>query len=161
MPQPRTIAPVSPREITKSTQSAAVHELSYGPGGLANYPAALRPGPASTGFRAGCIPVPAMKGVVASCISATGPSSVQVDARQGAGLSSVGGVMSFSWEVLTDPPGFGTSTMLLLTDGRVICLEDGTANWSALTPDAHGSYWSRGAKTRRPATPTTARSTTR
>ena len=48
--------------------------------------------------------------------------------------------MSFSWEVLADPPGFGTSTMLLLTDGRVICQEDGTANWSALTPDAHGSY---------------------
>ena len=48
--------------------------------------------------------------------------------------------MSFSWDVLTDPPGFGTSTMLLLTDGRVICQEDGTANWSALTPDTHGSY---------------------
>src|ERR1035437_9117948 len=56
------------------------------------------------------------------------------------GLSPVGGDMSFSWDVLTDPPGFGTSTMLLLTDGRVICQEDGTANWSALTPDAHGSY---------------------
>jgi hypothetical protein len=48
--------------------------------------------------------------------------------------------MSFSWDVLVNPPGFGTSTMLLLTDGRVICQEDGTANWSALTPDAHGSY---------------------
>ena len=48
--------------------------------------------------------------------------------------------MSFSWDVLANPPGFGTSTMLLLTDGRVICQEDGTANWSALTPDSHGSY---------------------
>jgi hypothetical protein len=48
--------------------------------------------------------------------------------------------MPFSWDVLTNPPGFGTSTMLLLTDGRVICQEDGTANWSALTPDAQGSY---------------------
>src|ERR1017187_9317926 len=42
-----------------------------------------------------------------------------------AGLSPVGGDMSFSWDVLTDPPGFGTSTMLLLTDGRVICEQDG------------------------------------
>jgi hypothetical protein len=48
--------------------------------------------------------------------------------------------MPFSWDVLTNQPGFGTSTMLLLTDGRVICQEDGTANWSALTPDAQGSY---------------------
>ena len=48
--------------------------------------------------------------------------------------------MSLSWDVLTNPPGFPTSTMLLLTDGRVICQEDGSANWSALTPDAHGSY---------------------
>jgi hypothetical protein len=30
--------------------------------------------------------------------------------------------------------------MLLLTDGRVICQQDGSPNWSALTPDAHGSY---------------------
>jgi hypothetical protein len=30
--------------------------------------------------------------------------------------------------------------MLLLTDERMICQGDGTANWSALTPDAHGSY---------------------
>ena len=55
-------------------------------------------------------------------------------------MSPVGGDMPFSLDVLTNPPGFGTSTMLLLTDGRVICQEDGTANWSALTPDAHGAY---------------------
>ena len=48
--------------------------------------------------------------------------------------------MPFTWEVLANPPGFATSTMLLLTDGRVICQEDHTANWSALTPDSHGSY---------------------
>jgi hypothetical protein len=48
--------------------------------------------------------------------------------------------MPVSWDVLTNPPGFAASTMLLLTDGRVICQEDGSANWSALTPDAHGSY---------------------
>ena len=48
--------------------------------------------------------------------------------------------MSVSWDVLTNPPGFPTSTMLLLTDGRVICQQDGSPNWSALKPDAYGSY---------------------
>ena len=48
--------------------------------------------------------------------------------------------MSVSWNVLSNPPGFAASTMLLLTDGRVICQEDNTADWFALTPDAHGSY---------------------
>lgn len=48
--------------------------------------------------------------------------------------------MSISWDVLTNPPGFAASTMLLLTDGRVICQQDGSPNWSALTPDAYGSY---------------------
>ena len=48
--------------------------------------------------------------------------------------------MSVSWDVLSNPPGFAASTMLLLTDGRVICQEDNTADWFALTPDAHGSY---------------------
>jgi Kelch motif len=48
--------------------------------------------------------------------------------------------MSVSWDVLSNPPGFAASTMLLLTDGRVICQEDNTPNWFALTPDAQGSY---------------------
>ena len=48
--------------------------------------------------------------------------------------------MSGTWNVLTNPPGFSTSTMLLLTDGRVICQADGTPDWSVLTPTAHGSY---------------------
>jgi hypothetical protein len=48
--------------------------------------------------------------------------------------------MPFSWDVLANPPGFATSTMLLLTDGRVICQKDGSPDWSALTPDSHGSY---------------------
>src|SRR5450755_2481676 len=30
--------------------------------------------------------------------------------------------------------------MLLLTDGRVICQQDGSPNWSALSPDSTGSY---------------------
>ena len=30
--------------------------------------------------------------------------------------------------------------MLLLTDGRVIGQQDGSPNWSALKPDAYGSY---------------------
>src|SRR5207245_1887285 len=49
-------------------------------------------------------------------------------------------LMSGSWDVLTNPPGFSTSTMLLLTDGRVICQQDGSSNWSALAPDSTGSY---------------------
>lgn len=48
--------------------------------------------------------------------------------------------MSMSWDVLVNSPGFPASTMLLLTDGRVICQQDGGYNWSALTPDANGSY---------------------
>jgi hypothetical protein len=48
--------------------------------------------------------------------------------------------MSISWDVLSNSPGFAASTMLLLTDGRIICQQDGSPNWSALAPDAHGSY---------------------
>ncbi|HWF49065.1 MAG TPA: kelch repeat-containing protein [Solirubrobacteraceae bacterium] len=48
--------------------------------------------------------------------------------------------MSGTWDVVANAPGIQTSTMLLLTDGRVICQEDGTANFSALSPDSSGSY---------------------
>lgn len=48
--------------------------------------------------------------------------------------------MSGSWSVLANPPPFGASTMLLLTDGRVICQDGGGTAWWALTPDDHGSY---------------------
>jgi hypothetical protein len=44
------------------------------------------------------------------------------------------------WIKLTNDPGFAASTMLLLTDGTVICQEQGVANWKKLTPDAYGSY---------------------
>ena len=44
------------------------------------------------------------------------------------------------WIKLTNDPGFAASTMLLLTDGTVICQEQGGANWKKLTPDAYGSY---------------------
>jgi hypothetical protein len=44
------------------------------------------------------------------------------------------------WKPLVNQPTFYTSTMILLTDGRVMVQEEGTAHWHALTPDANGSY---------------------
>jgi hypothetical protein len=41
---------------------------------------------------------------------------------------------------LTHQPAFNTSTMVLLTDGRIMVQEEATPHWHALTPDAHGSY---------------------
>jgi hypothetical protein len=51
-------------------------------------------------------------------------------------LSSLPG----SWVKLANNPGFGASTMLLLTDGTVMCQQEGGLNWKKLTPDASGSY---------------------
>jgi len=44
------------------------------------------------------------------------------------------------WVKLNNNPGFGASTMLLLTDGSVMCQEEGGVRWKKLTPDMHGSY---------------------
>ena len=44
------------------------------------------------------------------------------------------------WVKLTNDPGFGASTMLLMTDGTVMCQEEGGVRWKKLTPDVHGSY---------------------
>ena len=44
------------------------------------------------------------------------------------------------WVKLANNPGFGASTMLLLTDGTVMCQQEGGLNWKKLTPDATGSY---------------------
>jgi hypothetical protein len=41
---------------------------------------------------------------------------------------------------LVNQPQFNTSTMLLLTDGRIMVQEEGTKHWHALTPDSNGSY---------------------
>ena len=55
--------------------------------------------------------------------------------------------MAGSWQPLVNQPTFNASTMLLLTDGTVMCQDAGTANWWKLTPDSSGSYlqgaWSR------------------
>ena len=48
--------------------------------------------------------------------------------------------MPGTWAPLTNQPTFNTSTMILLTDGRVMVQEEGTAHWHALTPDSSGSY---------------------
>ncbi|KWE98819.1 hypothetical protein WL80_32740 [Burkholderia ubonensis] len=44
------------------------------------------------------------------------------------------------WTKLTNNPGFGASTMLLLTDGTVMCQEQGGLRWKKLAPDTQGSY---------------------
>jgi Kelch motif len=48
--------------------------------------------------------------------------------------------MAGTWKSLTHQPTFNASTMIQLTDGRVMVQEEGTAHWHALTPDANGSY---------------------
>jgi hypothetical protein len=48
--------------------------------------------------------------------------------------------MAGSWQPLSNQPTFNTSTMILLTDGRVMVQEEATAHWHALTPDSSGSY---------------------
>lgn len=45
-----------------------------------------------------------------------------------------------TWTSLTNQPSFSAGTMLLLTDGSVICQNSGTPHWQKLTPDDHGSY---------------------
>jgi Kelch motif protein len=49
------------------------------------------------------------------------------------------------WTSLTNQPSFNAGTMLLLTDGTVLCHdsganEGGTSNWYKLSPDQYGSY---------------------
>ena len=44
------------------------------------------------------------------------------------------------WVKVANNPGFGASTMLLLTDGTVMCQEEGGVRWKKLTPDVHGNY---------------------
>ena len=48
--------------------------------------------------------------------------------------------MAGSWQGLAHQPTFNTSTMILLSDGRIMVQEEATKHWHALTPDHHGSY---------------------
>ena len=48
--------------------------------------------------------------------------------------------MAGNWQALVSQPPFNTSTMILLTDGRVMVQEEATPHWHALTPDQTGSY---------------------
>lgn len=50
--------------------------------------------------------------------------------------------MAGSWQALTHQPTFSASTMLLLTDGTVMCQDGGGAGWWKLTPDLSGDYLS-------------------
>jgi Kelch motif len=49
-------------------------------------------------------------------------------------------VMAGTWTGLVNQPTFRISTMMLLSDGRVMVQEEATEHWYALTPDATGSY---------------------
>src|SRR2546425_2926888 len=55
--------------------------------------------------------------------------------------------MPGTWQPLANQPPFGASTMLLLTDGTVICQSSGGRDWWKLTPDNAGDYvkgtWSK------------------
>jgi Kelch motif len=48
--------------------------------------------------------------------------------------------MAGKWTSLKDQPTFKASTMMLLTDGRVMVQEFNSTFWHALTPDSSGSY---------------------
>jgi hypothetical protein len=48
--------------------------------------------------------------------------------------------MAGTWTQLKNAPSFPASTMLLLTDGTVMCQQSGAKNWFKLTPDAQGDY---------------------
>jgi len=48
--------------------------------------------------------------------------------------------MAGTWQGLVHQPTFHPSTMILLTDGRIMVQEEATPHWHALTPDSHGSY---------------------
>lgn len=48
--------------------------------------------------------------------------------------------MAGTWRALLNPPPFAASTMLLLTDGTVMCQEEGGIGWWRLSSDAFGSY---------------------
>ncbi len=44
------------------------------------------------------------------------------------------------WKSLKNIPSFSVDTMLLLTDGSVLCHEYESPNWHRLVPDAKGNY---------------------
>jgi len=48
--------------------------------------------------------------------------------------------MSGTWQALKNQPSFCASTMLLLTDGTVLCQQENGRQWWRLTPDRFGSY---------------------
>ena len=48
--------------------------------------------------------------------------------------------MPGTWSPLAHQPSFGAGTMLLLTDGTVMCQNSGTSHWWKLTPDINGNY---------------------
>ncbi len=51
--------------------------------------------------------------------------------------------MAGTWQTLINQPTFGAGTMLLLTDGSVLCHDEsnnGTNHWYALSPDSTGDY---------------------
>jgi hypothetical protein len=62
--------------------------------------------------------------------------------------------MPGTWQALDNQPNFCASTMLLLTDGSVMCQQQNGRQWWKLTPDRFGSYlrgsWQRLASMRLP-----------
>jgi hypothetical protein len=51
-----------------------------------------------------------------------------------------GNVVAGTWTDLNQQPGVNIDTMLLLTDGRVLCHEFQSKNWHTLTPPDSGDY---------------------
>jgi hypothetical protein len=58
-----------------------------------------------------------------------------------AGKQPVGRRNFGSWQLLQNAPSFSASTMLLLTDGTVMCQETMSPHWWRLAPTSTGDYW--------------------
>lgn len=50
--------------------------------------------------------------------------------------------MAGTWQPIANQPQFNASTMLLLTDGTVMCQAENSSQWWKLVPDAYGRYLS-------------------
>src|ERR1700758_227428 len=48
--------------------------------------------------------------------------------------------MAGTWTPLTNQPAFNASTMLLLTDGSILCQDADASDWWKLTPDSSANY---------------------
>lgn len=74
------------------------------------------------------------------CHRLRGPTYSRMIGAHGEVRKEAEETMAGIWQALTNQPPFTVSTMLLLTDGTVMCSESDGQHWWRLTPDAFGNY---------------------